>query len=106
VIPQRPIPCRKRVVEVEAVEEETVLDEVIQKIDESLPAIHRMVAVRKKQSRRRTATDRLAPEEARRAQAAFQEMKDNPLLTDSGDDIRESPLQKINGASPKSEDQV
>lgn len=58
------------------------LDDAIAKVDESMPAIRRMAA--KKQKR---ATDRLPADQARRAQEAFLDMKSDPLLTPSGDDI-------------------
>ena len=91
-------PCRPKNV-VEVTDEVTVLDEVIERIDQSLPAIHRMCAIRKKQSRRKATTDRLLPEQAKHVKAAFREMVDDPLLTESGDDITEGPVQTINGFS-------
>jgi len=72
-------------------DEEATLDEVIEKIDQHLPALHRRAngAVHKKPP-----TDRLS----KKARDVFKGMCDDPLLTDDGDDIRL--VTKVNGAHP------
>ena len=80
-----------------------MLDDVIEKIDQSLPVIHEMCAVRKKQSKqKKSPTDRLPLAKAKRARAAFAEMADDSILTESGDDITDGPLKKINVRVKKS----
>lgn len=71
-----------------------MLDDVIQKIDESLPAIHRMCRIEKKQ--KKTPASRLPPDKARLAKARFQEMREDPLLNEEGTDVK---LPYVNGAS-------
>jgi hypothetical protein len=68
-------------------EEPRVLDDVIQKIDESLPAIHQMCKVKQKRS----------PTSAM-MRARFKELVEDPILNEEGTDIKEAPPTKVNGA--------
>jgi hypothetical protein len=100
----RPAPKRVSGQEVE----EPMLDDIIQRIDQSLPIIHKKVA---NGGSSETPTNRLSPVQFRKAKAVFQDMKDDPLLNEEGDDIcllskkakkaRKRALgSKINGAHP------
>ena len=79
--------------------EEPVLDDIIQRIDQSLPIIHKQVA----DSESETPTTRLSREQAIRAQAVFQDMRDNPILNEEGDDIclkkkkKKKRVRRVNG---------
>jgi hypothetical protein len=64
---------------------------VIQKIDESLPAIHQMCKIKQKKS----------PPPAK-VRARFKELVEDPLLNEEGTDILEAPPTKINGFHGKS----
>lgn len=86
MVPMQPAPRRPTV-------EEVALDEVIERIDQSLPVIHRMCRVQKKQ--KKSPTDRLPAKQE--AQRRLKELSEDPILTDSGDDIAAEPLRKING---------
>jgi len=70
----------------------SILDDVIQKIDESLPMIHQMCRIKQKRTR---PTDRV--------RARFKELVEDPILNEDGTDIREVPPTKINGFHKKSE---
>jgi len=78
--------------------EEPVLDDVIQRIDQSLPIIHKRIADGEPEK----PTTRLSREQAVRAQAVFQDMKDNPILNEEGDDIclkkkKKKRVRRVNG---------
>ena len=77
------------------------LDEVIEKIDKSLPKLHKIAAVRKKQSKRKAPSDSFPIAQMMRARAAFAEMVEDPLLTESGDDITDGPAKKISQKDAK-----
>lgn len=70
----------------EPVEETTMLDEVIERIDQTLPVLHQQVSNGRK------------PPTSKRAKRIFKEMCEDPLLTDDGADIRLAP--KKNGTRP------
>ena len=74
----RPAPRRVRQPAVEA--EAEVLDDVIQRIDQALPNIHRMASAAE-------SPNRLSKAQFARAKIVFQDMKDDPLLNEKGDDI-------------------
>lgn len=59
------------------------LDEVIAKFDETLPALRKMASSKKQKK----ATDRLPADKAEQAKAVFQDMCEDSLLTEKGDDI-------------------
>jgi hypothetical protein len=82
--------------------EEPVLDEVIQRIDASLPIIHQKAASGGSEE---TPTGRLSKAQFARARATFQDMRDDPLLNEEGDDIclkkkkkRRKVNSKVNGS--------
>ena len=76
----RPAPKHARSFQVSEVEEEAaVLDDVIQRIDASLPIIHQKC----ERDSAKPPTDRLP----RAALAVFQDMQEDPLLNDAGTDI-------------------
>jgi hypothetical protein len=91
-----PAPAR-RSQSLEVEEEAAVLDEVIEQIDQSLPILHRMAA--EGESADTPTTGRLSKAQFDRARAVFQDMQEDPLLTDEGDDIRlKSKKSAVNGA--------
>lgn len=69
--------------------EQGMLDEVIERIDRSLPIIHQHVSDANKKK----------PPTSKKAKRIFRTMCDDPLLNERGDDIRISP-QKKNGTRP------
>lgn len=84
MVPVAPLP-KKPEAEVEA-----ELDTVIDRIDACLPAIH--ARARRSQQSGDTPSAAFHPKRIMQTQARFQQMADDPLLTESGEDI------KINGA--------
>jgi len=65
-------------------EADLVLDDIIAQIDETLPTIIRKAKVNGSQ---KLSSRRLSREQFERAKAEFEAMRDDPLLTDAGDDI-------------------
>lgn len=68
------------------------LDDVIEKIETTLPRIHKMCRVQKKQ--KKSPTDRLPPGTASR----FKELSEDPIINSEATEITEGPPMKINGA--------
>ena len=81
----RPAPRRARQPVVE--EEAEVLDDVIQRIDQALPSIHRMASAAEP-------SDHMSKAQIARAKIIFQDMKNDPLLNEKGDDICLKPKKK------------
>ena len=76
-----------------------MLDEVIQRIDASLPIIHKKAA---SDGSSDTPTTRLSQAQFVRAQATFQDMCDDPLLNEEGNDIclkKKKKVRRVNGHS-------
>lgn len=79
-----------------------MIDRIIARIDRSLPLIHEKAASSESAD---TPTRNMSKAEFKRAQAVFQDMSENPILNDAGDDIRVAPKKKqppthINGKHP------
>ena len=68
------------------------LDDVIEQIENALPAIHRMCRVQLKQ--KKAPTDRLPPEQIQQARTRLQELSENPVVIDE-----HAPILRINGGS-------
>ena len=64
---------------------EQELDAVIDRIDQCLPAIHARIALAKRGGDSPSAA--FHPKRIMQTQRTFQSMADNPLLTESGEDI-------------------
>jgi hypothetical protein len=79
--PRRSIPA---LVKPPAPEDPDVLDDVIQRIEQALPSVHKLAAEGGSSD---TPTKHLSKAQCDRAHAVFQDMKDNPLLNEEGDDI-------------------
>lgn len=84
MLPAQPAPRQPSTVD-------DALDEVIEKIDATLPVIHKMCRTRKKQ--KKTPTDRLKADARRR----LKELSEDPILTENGSDIREESPTQVNG---------
>lgn len=88
-----------------------MLDKIIARIEESLPLIHERVAAEDQSDT--PVGERLSPKAFKRAQAVFQDMSEDSILTDDEQDIRVRPrraksapkkgvgkLNRINGKHP------
>lgn len=91
--PAQPSPRRPSIEDVD-------LDEVIERIDQSLPAIHRLCRVRRKQ--KKSPTDRLPIKQAQLMRARFEEMSEDPVVIDP--DVEPEQPQRVNGFHPQDED--
>lgn len=67
------------------------LDDVIEKIETTLPRIHKMCRVRKKQ--KRSPTEKLRSE----TKSRFQELSEDPIVNSEATEIIEGPPPVING---------
>ena len=78
--------------------EARVLDDIIERIDDVLPHLHARAANGHAPSK--SPTRGLSRVKFKRSQSMFQDMRDDPLLNDTGDDIRLEP-EEIIKVTPK-----
>lgn len=67
--------------------EEADLDEVIERIDEALPKIHKLCRLHR-DSQQATPAGGLSTEKFHNTRKRLKKLSDDPLLTDNGTDIR------------------
>lgn len=72
------------------------LDQVIERIETTLPKIHRLCKVKKKQKRNEVVEGHDVVDD--RVRSRFQELSEDPIVNLGGTEIIESPLIEINGS--------